>query len=120
MGRKLQARINKGLLDGELKSGQWYRYEDLNGYGCCQTDHELHLEDYIILLECKLTQSDIAFPQMVKLYVPVLREVYDKPVIPVLACKNMRKAAKNSIKDIEDLVKRPLMKLWTWHYLAER
>ena len=95
-------------------------FEDANGIGCCQTDHELHFEDYIILLECKLTQSPLAVPQMTKLYIPVMKEIYDKPIIPVQVCKNLKTNPPNLLADIEVLIEHPRMAIWTWHYLADR
>lgn len=134
MGRRLKQRIDRVELptatqvapsplpwDGvELISHQWFSFNDSNGGGCCEADHYLiHPRGFIILLECKLTQTDSAIDQMVKLYVPVLKEIYGMPVIPVQVCKNMRYQPDNLITDIEVLLKEPRMAVWTWHYLAE-
>lgn len=102
-----------------IKSGQWYDFEDYNGYGCCETDHELHFDEFIILLEAKLTQSDAAVGQMCKLYLPVMKLVWQKPVIPVQVCKNLRYHPEALLGDIETLITKPEMKVWTWHYLGD-
>ena len=120
MGRRLLKRIAQGRIKAELISKQWYDFKDYCGFGYCQTDHELHFDDYIILLEVKLTQCDQAIPQMVDLYLPVMKLVHQKPVIPVQVCKNLTHKPEDSIWDVEQLIKRPEMRIWTWHYLAEQ
>ncbi len=120
VGRKLKRRISLERFDADLVQGQWYSFTDENGFGCCQTDIELHFPAHIILLEVKLTQTRHAEGQMLDLYLPVLKEVHGKPVIPVQVCKNMRHKADLALRDIEDLIAKPEMKLWTWHYLADR
>ena len=120
MGRRMSKRVAQGKIEAELKRGQWYGFHDYNGYGYCQTDLELHLDGYIILLEVKLTQTACAVSQLTELYLPVLKALYQVPVIPVQVCRAMREKPENLLRDIEDLIKRPAMLVWTWHYLGER
>lgn len=125
VGRKLANRIKNGLLNfgsdmPTIHSEQWFYFRDMNGSGYCQTDHYLKYENFIVLLECKLTQSNDAIKQMALLYRPVLEHIYGLPVIPVQVCKNLRYNPPNLIVDIEDLLAEPKIQLWTWHYLAER
>src|SRR3972149_4437783 len=39
----------------ELRSGQWFRFEDALGVGWAQTDHLLFLPGALLVFECKLT-----------------------------------------------------------------
>src|SRR4051812_24584328 len=69
--RKIGKKLKKIWPD--LVSGQWFQYVDQHGRSCCQTDHYVVLDDQVLLLECKLTQTDVAFTQMDQLYKPILR-----------------------------------------------
>lgn len=118
VGRRLQERINKGEIPAELVSSQWFSFFDSVGPGYCQIDHYLICPGFIILIECKLTQSDSAPDQMDKLYRPILEMIYGVPVVCVQVCKNLRKYPPNAIGDITDLVFKPRRGIHTWHYLG--
>lgn len=119
MGKALKRLIAKHNLPVELVSHQWFEYEDINGYGCCQIDHMLICPGFIILLECKLTYNPGAEGQMYNLYVPVLAEVYGCPVVCVQAFKNVSRQIANRIDNLKALVMQPRNNVvWNWHYLA--
>lgn len=118
VGRRIKARINAGEINGELICNQWFQFEDANGVGLCQTDYFLICPGFIVLIECKLSQSTYAEDQMTKLYEPILRKVYGLPVICLQVFKNVRGHPHNSVLDIMDLIKYPRTGVFTWHYLG--
>lgn len=117
VGRRLIRRIDAGDLRAELVSNQWFRFVDKNGKGFCQTDHYLICGDFIILIECKLTQNKFAKNQMLKLYKPVLEHIYEVPIICVQVFKNVRAKMTNRIADISDLMTNPVPNIYSWHYI---
>lgn len=100
----------------ELIAEQWFSYEDDNGRSICQTDYYLLCDGFILLLECKLTQTDSAIAQMAKLYKPILEHIYEVPVICVQVCKNLRYRPPNAIRDIKQLIDDPRYGIHTWHF----
>lgn len=69
--------------------GQWFHYIDAQGPGWCQTDVLLVSAKRVVVLECKLTDTEDAVEQLLHLYFPVLREVYRLPVYGVVVTKNL-------------------------------
>lgn len=118
VGRKLKRRIENGELNADLVSERWFAFEDDNGFGYCQIDHYLVCPGFIVLIECKLTQTDSAEDQLKKLYEPILRQVYQCPVITVQVCKNLRRHPANALGDIRDIIEYPRAGLWTWHFIG--
>lgn len=116
VGKQLRKRADKLKVD--LHPQEWIEYEDANGYGYCQPDYYLVCDGFILLAECKLTQTDSAFNQMTKLYMPVLKYMYDMPIIPIQIFKNIKRHTPNLIKDITELYNKPKHGLWNWHYLG--
>ena len=118
VGRRLKERIIAGEINAKLVSNQWFAFEDSLGAGFCQTDHYLICDGFIVLIECKLSQSSYADDQMTKLYEPVLRAVYGLPVVCVQVFKNVRAYPKNSIMDILEIIKFPKAGVHNWHFLG--
>lgn len=116
VGKQLAKRAEK--LSVDLKSQEWLEFTDANGYGYCQPDFYFVCDGFVILVECKLTQTQTAFDQMTKLYMPVLKHIYAMPIIPVQVFKNIKRHTPNLIKDITDLYDEPKHGLWNWHYLG--
>lgn len=75
--------------EAQIFHNQWLEFEDLNGKGYAQPDTFLVLTSRIICFECKLTETLAGYKQLCSLYGPLLREIYSRPVILVLACKNL-------------------------------
>ena len=94
-------------LYGTLISNRWYRFVDAAGVGFCQPDHELHLQNYIICIECKLTQTHNAHLQMQELYIPVLEEVYKKKVFAIQATHTLLYKPDGLVSDLSDFVFAP-------------
>jgi hypothetical protein len=99
-----------------VHSGQWIAFYDAAGIGYAQPDHYIVFPDHVLLIECKLSQKSMAFPQMGRLYAPLLREIYHRPVVGVLVCKKIRYIPdKYWITDIQTLFKFDKEEMYTWH-----
>ena len=66
-----------------VRSGAWLRYEDANGRGWAQPDHFVLLDDRLLLLECKLSQTLDAWHQLEAIYAPLLRWIFGRPVVTI-------------------------------------
>ena len=108
----------KGKYGGELFIGQWLLFRDKHGYGRAQPDAYILRPDLVVLIECKLTQTEDAEPQLLKLYLPLLRELYSRRVVCIQACHNLRYAPKKLIEDPIELINLPRTGVWTWHYIG--
>lgn len=116
IARRLKRLIDEGKIPAELRTNQWFSFEDANGFGYCQTDHYLLLPGFIVLIECKLTQSDQAEDQLDKLYRPILEKIYGVPVVCVHCFKNMRRHPANRIDEIEEIIFKPKRGIWNLHW----
>lgn len=105
-------------ISARVYPGQWISFEDAAGIGYAQPDCYLICLGFILLLECKLTYTDYAWEQLTGLYMPLLKDIYEVPVVPIQVCKNLVNHVPNMIKDIRDLYFKPKHGMWTWHYLA--
>lgn len=108
--------IGKTLKRAGLEpiSGQWFRFIDKNGQGYCQIDHYVVLDSHILLFEAKRTQNRQGLQQINWLYRPVLKHLYNLPVVGILVCKYMHEETKWEITD--PLALAPEDKTYTWHY----
>lgn len=101
-GKFLAREISEGDLDGELYSGQWLhwlgswlQYEHgthrlKSSMAYAQPDHYILQDKCVLLFECKLTQTEEAEAQLNFLYAPLLQHLYQKPVLKIQVCKNIR------------------------------
>lgn len=78
------------LWPGRVRSEQWFCFYDANGQGYAQPDHFVLFSDRVLLVECKLTQKELAEQQMELLYKPILEHIYHLPVACLQAFLNMR------------------------------
>jgi hypothetical protein len=76
-------------LEAQIFHNQWIEFEDQNGRGYAQPDSYLVLKSRIICFECKLTETLAGYRQLQTLYSPLLREIYQRPIILILTCKNL-------------------------------
>jgi hypothetical protein len=73
----------------EVHSGVWFEFQDMRRRGVCQPDHYVVLANYVLLVECKLSETEDAWTQM-ELYAPILEHHFGRPVARVQACKYLR------------------------------
>lgn len=98
------------------RSGIWFEYFDANGKGWCQPDHYVVLARQILLVECKLSEKDLAWDQMRWLYAPILEMHYKLPVTRVQACKILR-SRRAIIVDVREALAQPGGE-FLWHHLG--
>ena len=88
--RKFQRMVSSSLPSiAQWHHNQWIEFEDTIGHGFAQPDSYLVLKSRIICFECKLTETLSGYSQLSGLYAPLLREIYSRPIILILACKNL-------------------------------
>ena len=119
VGRKLKRMLREGELEGELKLSQWISFGDENGAGWAQPDAYILMEDGILLIECKLTQSDTATPQLLSLYLPLLRKIYNLPILCLQVCHNLRYVPKKLVEGPRELLENPGPGVYVWHHLGD-
>lgn len=119
VGRWLNRMIRDGELQGELRLSQWLLFADENGIGWAQPDAYILMEKGILLMECKLTQSDVATPQLLSLYLPLLRKIYNLPILCLQVCHNLRYVPKKLIEGPKELLEAPGPGVFVWHFLGD-
>lgn len=119
VSRALKRMVVAEELSGELFAGQWILFTDENGVGWAQPDIYLLMLDRILLIECKLTQSDVATPQMISLYLPLLRKIYNLPILCLQVCHNLRYVPKKIVESPMELLENPGPGAFTWHFLGD-
>lgn len=117
-GRVLRRMIKDGELSGVLHLGQWFLFSDQNGTGWAQADAYLVMKDKILLMECKLTQNDTAVAQMISLYLPILRYIYDLPVLCLQVCRNLHYVPSKFVESPQELIDNPGPGAYTWNLLG--
>ncbi len=118
VGRELKRLILSNDLDGELFLGQWIIYADQHGTGWAQPDAYLLMKDQILLLEIKLTQNDSAVPQLLSLYLPLLRHLYNLPILCGQVCRNLRYIPKKFVESPQEILAKPGPGVFTWHFIG--
>lgn len=113
VGRHLEQLLAQGQLHGRLFSGQWLYFEDDGGPGHAQPDHFIVRPDSVLLLECKLTQTDLAWEQVEGLYSPLLKHLFNLPVVGVQVCRNLRRADSSLVHSPAGLRHGS-----TWHWIG--
>jgi hypothetical protein len=95
-GMAYEKKVGKVLriLFKEVHSARWFEYEDSARAGVCQVDHFVVLPEKIILVECKLSETEEAWSQMADLYAPILAQHYRRGVARVQAARHLRTGRK--------------------------
>lgn len=118
VGRHLKRMLQRGQIEGELFLGQWLCYSDANGIGYAQPDAFVVQEHLVVIFEAKLTQTDLARIQLLSLYAPLLKAIFNRPCVCIQVCKNLRAIPAKRIDAPQDLITHPRPGMWTWHYLG--
>ena len=119
VGRALKRMLRAEELEGDLYLGQWVLFADDNGTGWAQPDAYIVRSDGILLIECKLTQSDVATPQLLSLYLPLLRKIYNLPILCLQVCHNLRYVPKKFVEGPRELLAAPGPGVYLWHFLGD-
>ncbi len=120
VGRFLKRQLAEGTLEGELTLKQWILFTDENGVGWAQPDAYIITEQRILLIEAKLTQTDSATPQLLALYLPLLRHIFvDVPIVCLQVCQNLRYVPKKFVESPQELLANPGPGVYTWHFRGD-
>ncbi len=96
-----------------MYSGQWLEFEDFNGLGFAQPDYFILDDARLVLLECKLSQTKRAWPQLNGLYAPLLQHIFDLPVTSIQVCKNLYEDDGSIIAGFDEIYTGA-----TWHWIG--
>jgi len=116
--RHFRRLLHEEEIVGALFVGQWILFSDSKGTNWAQPDLYLVMEKSILLVECKLTQSDEAVPQLLSLYLPLLRHIYNMPIVCLQVCHNLRYVPKKFVSGPLELIANPGPGVHTWHYVG--
>ena len=116
--RQLHRELQRRNLGGQLFFQQWILFADSNGLGWAQPDAYVLWDDLLLLMEAKLTQNKDADAQLLSLYLPLLRRIYQVPILCLQVCKNLRTAPPKLVDGPEDLLSCPGPGVHTWHFLG--
>ena len=119
VGRFLKRQLSEGALVGELTLRQWILFADENGVGWAQPDAYLITGQRILLMEMKLTQTDTATPQLLSLYLPLIRHIFNAPIVCLQVCRNLRYVPKKFVESPQELLNNPGAGVYTWHFRGE-
>jgi len=82
------AELAQKCLPG-ARHGQWYEYSADGRRGYCQPDVIVPFTREVLVLECKLRNVEQAQGQLVQLYLPVLRECYQKQARAIIVVRSL-------------------------------
>lgn len=100
-----------------LKYHQWFHFSDVNGIGYCEPEAFVEFEDFIFLVECKLTGGPLGHLQMANLYEPVLRHHFKKPVRRLLIVKYLTPNTPRPLFGSPEAFLKSGQLMGTWHLL---
>jgi len=69
--------------------GQWFEFEDQDGFGYCQTDLIFVLGGINVVIEAKYTLVPGAHSKLASLYVPVVEKAFGGEACGVVVVKNL-------------------------------
>lgn len=96
----------KRAHDLEWQFNVWLWYERRGKRGFAQPDVFVVLEDKILLLEIKLTQTESVEAQLA-FYAALLRKLYARDCVLLQVCRNLRYAPAHEILRLEELLDIP-------------
>jgi len=73
--------------------GQWFEFYDANGHGYCQTDVLVIGKANTLVIECKLTDTEQAYEQLSRLYLPVVSMAFERHVIGLVVVRHLTKTS---------------------------
>lgn len=105
-GLRYERALAKALPTG-WSHGEWFEFEDLNGWGMCQPDF-FKVGSAVVVLEAKYTWTSEASCQLMHLYRPVLEAVFGRPVYGVQVCKRLVPGATGLVRCLASAIEAAL------------
>lgn len=82
----------------------WFRFVDTVGPGYCCPDIVLDIPEGLFVLECKLSDKELAKSQLTELYIPVLSYVYQRPVRGIVVTKHVTAQSTNICESLREAI----------------
>lgn len=113
----------QGQIPGSIR-GQWFQFCDRNGLGYCQTDLLMGWEGHACVLECKYSWTQEGHDQLEFLYLPVVREAVQRPVLGLQVCRRLVPAVAQAGVQVCSSLEEALHgsasgRRTAWHWLAQ-
>jgi hypothetical protein len=96
MGLRYERRIGKELHRHigqdkfiKIEHNPWLTYRDSFGPGNCCPDYLVWHNDYIIIVEVKLSWVEVAVEKLNALYTPVVAAAFGLMTTPLVICRNV-------------------------------
>ena len=86
--RELKRHLTLGNFT-HVEHNPWFQFSDLYGVAACSPDFILLSERELTIVEVKLTWVDVAIRKLNDLYNPVISMALQRPVFPLLICRNL-------------------------------
>jgi len=86
-GLRFEKALHKAL-PGSIH-GQWFEFEDQDGFGYCQTDLIFPLGGMNVVIEAKYTLVPGAHSKLASLYIPVVSQAFGGEACGVVVVKNL-------------------------------
>jgi hypothetical protein len=93
---RLAGKEIKGVFPQALL-GTWFSFADINGFGYCQPDIIVEFVRFVVVGECKLTETQQGREQIERLYRPVLEKVFGKVVRGVVITRHLTRETKRDL-----------------------
>ena len=103
--RKVKAELLRLLANNDLvrvEHNPWFTFSDTYGTNNCCPDFILWRENGLIVVEVKLTWVPIALAKLHDLYLPVVAQALDMPVLPLVICRNTTPMAPRASFSVRD------------------
>lgn len=104
----------------KVAADQWFEYLDgaRTFYACI--DAFVLLDSQILVVESKLTYTNRAWTQLEDRYCPLLKFLYNMPVIPLQACRNLTRGVDLKLERTpRQLAQQPRYGRYFWHWLGK-
>ena len=113
VGKELQLHVNCGHFK-RLEHNPWFTFNDAFGVSNCCPDFLLwSSNDIITIVEVKLTWVEEAAHKLTDLYCPVIAAALERPVSPLIICRNLAKLSPPAQTSLRDALASPF-RLLQW------
>lgn len=107
LGISFEKKVDKALkqsVKSPIEHNPWFSFTDRTGLNFCSPDFVLPLEESVVVIEVKYTYTPAAIDQLKKLYLPVVRKIYDRDAFGLILCKNLTPEVDRTIDYLSDVL----------------
>jgi hypothetical protein len=113
---KVEKFLRRELIDVQV--GKWIEFYDANGSGYAQPDVFIVGPWSVVLLESKLKETQWGHAQIDHLYRPLLRYIFGRPVVGIMACKFIQFTPEFLISHPAEVLDETTERTYIWHWLG--